>query len=342
MSRILITHWPQMENEGKDKNICRKSTVLLEHCIEFYIPDLLCLHVKELTHIQNFCYVIWGFTVVKIVILFSVFIPCSVMVEYQHSVGPYCLHLQPWGWKQHHPQKCWFPTTTLHCVTTQKTTNITSSPKMLHSPNFWYICGLILVQQRWKTEGTIKCNVKCHNKHVVGNVVPTVRCSQWKPVATCDAVEDCFDDNGSGIYTRCSSLSPFYIAHFFWRQNKLQRSITLLHTEAYNWNHTTSSTMVNQCQTVLNQSSIERYQSFSWITNKTSQLIGQNRPHKKIKSKPDSTKIYNIHPQSPNTMSTHYSHQIMYHLPFFVGLGMILAFLFGMSPPFIIDAGKFG
>jgi len=39
---------------------------------------------------------------------------CSVVVEYQHFRGPCCLCLQG-------KVKCWYPATTPHSITTQKT-----------------------------------------------------------------------------------------------------------------------------------------------------------------------------------------------------------------------------
>jgi len=41
--------------------------------------------------------------------------PCNVVVGYQHLRGPYCL---PSRWGEHGPLKLWYPTTTLHGVTT--------------------------------------------------------------------------------------------------------------------------------------------------------------------------------------------------------------------------------
>jgi len=49
------------------------------------------------------------------VVVFWVATPYSVVFGYQHFRGPYCLHLQ------HGPLKCWYPSTSLHVVTTQKT-----------------------------------------------------------------------------------------------------------------------------------------------------------------------------------------------------------------------------
>jgi hypothetical protein len=77
--------------------------------------------------------------------VFWVITPCSVVLGYQLVRGPYCLHLQGplkrwyptttlhgittqknstwniWRWRQYGPLKRWYPTTKLHGVTTQKT-----------------------------------------------------------------------------------------------------------------------------------------------------------------------------------------------------------------------------
>jgi len=42
-------------------------------------------------------------------------VPCSVSVGYQRFGGPWCLHLQG--------ENGWYPTATLHGVTTQKTSS---------------------------------------------------------------------------------------------------------------------------------------------------------------------------------------------------------------------------
>jgi len=56
------------------------------------------------------------------VMVFCIMTACSVMVGYGRFGGPCCLHLHsPWRWKQHASSKRWYPTTTLHGVTTQKT-----------------------------------------------------------------------------------------------------------------------------------------------------------------------------------------------------------------------------
>jgi len=47
---------------------------------------------------------------------FSVVMPFSVAVGYQCFKGPCCLYL----WRQHGPLKCWYPTTTVHGITTHK------------------------------------------------------------------------------------------------------------------------------------------------------------------------------------------------------------------------------
>jgi hypothetical protein len=49
------------------------------------------------------------------VTVFCVMTPCSDMVKYQHFVGPCCLQLHGEG-----PPKHWYPTSSLHTVTTQK------------------------------------------------------------------------------------------------------------------------------------------------------------------------------------------------------------------------------
>jgi len=59
-------------------------------------------------------------------VVFWVAVPRSVVVGYQHSEEPCCLHLQGWSnWrrKQYSPLKLWYPITTLYGETTQKTTN---------------------------------------------------------------------------------------------------------------------------------------------------------------------------------------------------------------------------
>jgi len=43
-----------------------------------------------------------------------VMMPCSVMVGYQR------FRVSPWRWRWYGPLKRWYPTTTLHDVTTQK------------------------------------------------------------------------------------------------------------------------------------------------------------------------------------------------------------------------------
>jgi hypothetical protein len=50
---------------------------------------------------------------------FWVVTPCSVVVGYHSFRGPCCLHLQG-EWRQHGRLKRWYPPTTLHGVTTQK------------------------------------------------------------------------------------------------------------------------------------------------------------------------------------------------------------------------------
>jgi len=52
--------------------------------------------------------------------VFWVVTPCIVVVGYQSFGGPCCLHLQGDG-RQHGSPKRWRPTTTLHGITTQKT-----------------------------------------------------------------------------------------------------------------------------------------------------------------------------------------------------------------------------
>jgi len=53
------------------------------------------------------------FMAVKIqIVVFWVVMQWSVVVAYQYFRGPCCLHLQ------HGPLKCWYATTTLHCITT--------------------------------------------------------------------------------------------------------------------------------------------------------------------------------------------------------------------------------
>jgi len=49
--------------------------------------------------------------------VFWIVMPCSVVVGYQRFGGP------SWRWRQHGPLKRWYPTTTPHCVRTQKTSS---------------------------------------------------------------------------------------------------------------------------------------------------------------------------------------------------------------------------
>jgi len=53
--------------------------------------------------------------------------PCSVVVKYLKRWCPVTTYTasQPERWKQHGPLKRWYPTTTLHLVTTQKTSTCT-------------------------------------------------------------------------------------------------------------------------------------------------------------------------------------------------------------------------
>jgi hypothetical protein len=96
------------------------------------------------------------FTSVKVQVEVSwVVKPCNVVVGYQLSRDPCCLHCtlkwrqheplkrwhptttlhgvitkgldtSPWRWRQHGPLKRWYPTTTLHSVKTQKISTLHS------------------------------------------------------------------------------------------------------------------------------------------------------------------------------------------------------------------------
>jgi len=50
------------------------------------------------------------------------------------------LHTSPWRWRQYGSPKRWYPTTTLHGVTTHKTSNLRTSPwrwRQYGSPKRW-------------------------------------------------------------------------------------------------------------------------------------------------------------------------------------------------------------
>jgi len=51
--------------------------------------------------------------------------PCGVVAGYQCFRHAYCpIFTSPCRWRQHGPLKCWFPATTPHGVTTQKTSTL--------------------------------------------------------------------------------------------------------------------------------------------------------------------------------------------------------------------------
>jgi hypothetical protein len=56
---------------------------------------------------------------------------------------PYLLNTSiftlPWRWRQHEPLKCWYPTTTLHGVTTQKTSTWNLHPEDGGSMELWNV-----------------------------------------------------------------------------------------------------------------------------------------------------------------------------------------------------------
>jgi len=60
----------------------------------------------------------WVFMATKIqVTVFCVVTLCSYVEEYQTVLPP----SWSWIWRWHHPPKQWYPTTSPHSVTTQKT-----------------------------------------------------------------------------------------------------------------------------------------------------------------------------------------------------------------------------
>jgi hypothetical protein len=58
-------------------------------------------------------------------------------VGYQHFKGPCCLHLQgEWRLRQHGPSNCWYPSTSLYDVITQKIMIWTLQPFNVSCWNF--------------------------------------------------------------------------------------------------------------------------------------------------------------------------------------------------------------
>jgi len=88
------------------------------------------------------------------VVVFWVVTLCSNMVEHLCFKEPCCLSLQGeieystlyWRWRQQDPVKCWYPTTSLHGITMQKTISCLSGSSvimifcvvfLLEGSNFW-------------------------------------------------------------------------------------------------------------------------------------------------------------------------------------------------------------
>jgi hypothetical protein len=80
--------------------------------------------------------------------------------------------LPPWRWRQHGPLKCWYPTTTLHSVTTQKieTLNITA---VKASNSLYKIVGCLITMKINVTlikvsnlQNILQSSFTCLHKHV--------------------------------------------------------------------------------------------------------------------------------------------------------------------------------
>jgi len=102
------------------------------------------------------------------VAVFLVVAPCSVVVRFQRFGGPCCLHLHfnlkmeaarssetlvsyhtsSWRWRQNCPPKRWYPTTTLQCVTIQRTSTWTYN-YILPMMNFLLFTAVARHNDRW-------------------------------------------------------------------------------------------------------------------------------------------------------------------------------------------------
>jgi hypothetical protein len=95
-------------------------------CKEPTHQDLLCAVYRSYCNysMQNINkYEIWGLTAVTVLmVVFWAVTPCGLTYGYQCYGGTYCLHLHGWRWRPYVALKRWYPTVSLHSITTQKPT----------------------------------------------------------------------------------------------------------------------------------------------------------------------------------------------------------------------------
>jgi len=111
------------------------------------------------------------------VVVFWVVMPCSVVVGYHCFGRPCCLHFKGedsfislWNQRQHGPLKCLYPTTSLHYVTTQKTSTWIFIIVLVWNLCLWSTKIFLMLSQ-----GLFPWGIKCMQQTTHLHLVPRSR-----------------------------------------------------------------------------------------------------------------------------------------------------------------------